>query len=137
VPQLATCVWVGYPNGSRPMRDVAGFPEVYGGTIPALIWHDFMAEATAGMRVVGFRSASYQIYADPLPPAPAPESAPSAAPSPVPEPASSPSSEPSPEPSPKPPPKPSPSPVPSPSPSPAEESQEAAASPIVDRSRDP
>jgi penicillin-binding protein 1A len=134
VPQLATCVWVGYPNGSRPMRDVAGFPEVYGGTIPALIWHDFMTEATARMRVVGFRSASYEIYADPLPPAPAPEPAPSSAPSPaVPEPASSPSSEPSPEPSPKP----STSPVPSPSPSPADESQEAAASPIVDRSRDP
>ena len=65
VPQLATCVWVGYPNGARPMRDVAGFPEVYGGTIPARIWHDFMTEATAGMPVAAFPPASYEIYADP------------------------------------------------------------------------
>ncbi len=65
VPQLATCVWVGYPQGARPMRDVAGFPEVYGGTIPARIWHDFMTEATAGMPVAGFPPASYEIYADP------------------------------------------------------------------------
>ncbi len=137
VPQLATCVWVGYPDGSRPMRDVAGFPEVYGGTIPARIWHDFMTEATSDMRVVGFRPASYAIYADPPPPAPSPEPVPSVAPSPtVSAPPPSPTPEPSPEPSPKPPPKPSPSPVPSPSPSPADESAGTAA-PIVDRSRDP
>jgi len=136
VPQLATCVWVGHPNGSRPMRDVAGFPEVYGGTIPALIWHDFMTEATAGMPVAAFPSASYEIYADPPTPAPSPEPVPSAAaPSSVPEPTSSPAPEPSAEPSPKPPPKPSSSPNPPPSPSPADESLEAAA--IVDRSRDP
>ena len=54
VPQLVTCVWVGYPDGARPMRDVDGVPEVYGGTIPATIWHEFMTEATEGMSVVGF-----------------------------------------------------------------------------------
>jgi 1A family penicillin-binding protein len=110
VPQLATCVWVGYPNGSRPMRDVAGFSEVYGGTIPALIWHDFMTEATEGMPVVGFPPASYEIYADPPPtsaPSPAPAGSPAAAshpPSPEPSvsPESSPSAEPPPEPSPSP-----------------------------------
>ena len=140
VPQLATCVWVGYPNESRPMRDVAGFSEVYGGTIPAQIWHDFMTEATTGMRVVGFRPGSYEIYADPPPPTPSPEPLPSAEPSPAtdPEPAPSPSPEPSPPPSPEPSPKPdpSPSPVPSPSPSAAAELEEPAA-PIVGRSRDP
>ena len=31
VPQLATCVWVGYPRAARPMRNVEGYPEVYGG----------------------------------------------------------------------------------------------------------
>ena len=142
VPQLATCVWVGYPNETRPMRDVAGFPEVYGGTIPALIWHDFMTEATAGMRLAGFPSVSYEIYADPPPPTPSPEPLPSAEASPAtePEPAPSPSPEPSPspspEPSPKPPPEPSPSSQPSPSPSAAADPEEPAA-PIVERSRDP
>jgi membrane peptidoglycan carboxypeptidase len=45
VPQLATCVWVGYPNRELPMDYVEGYAPVYGGTIPALIWHDFMAGA--------------------------------------------------------------------------------------------
>jgi penicillin-binding protein 1A len=143
VPQLATCVWVGYPKGTVPMRDVAGFLEVYGGTIPALIWHDFMTEATAGMPVVGFPSASYEIYADPAPPAPlSPSAVPSPAPSLVPEPSPSPSGKPSPSPetspSAEPSPKPSPSHVPSPSPSPAASAEpQAPAAPIVTRSRDP
>jgi len=127
VPQLATCVWVGYPQGARPMRDVAGVPEVYGGTIPARIWHDFMTEATAGMPVAGFPPASYEIYADPPPP-------PSLAPSPAAEPSSSPSPAPSAEPSPKP----SPSPAPSSSNSPAAPAEpQAPAAPLVSRSRDP
>jgi penicillin-binding protein 1A len=46
-PQLATCVWVGYPEGEIPMENVEGFPQVFGGSIPAEIWHDFMQEATA------------------------------------------------------------------------------------------
>jgi penicillin-binding protein 1A len=38
-------VWVGYPNGLRPMKtDFNGGP-VLGGTFPALIWHDFMTAA--------------------------------------------------------------------------------------------
>jgi penicillin-binding protein 1A len=45
VPQLATCVWVGYPNRELSMDYVEGYAPVYGGTIPALIWHDFMAGA--------------------------------------------------------------------------------------------
>ena len=138
VPQLATCVWVGYPNETRPMRDVAGFPEVYGGTIPALIWHDFMTEATAGMRLAGFPSVSYEIYADPPPPAPpSPEPAPSPVPRPTaPQPEPSPSAEPSP--SPEPPPEPSTSAVPSPSPSPAAaEDSPLAPATTFSRSRDP
>jgi penicillin-binding protein 1A len=119
VPQLVTCVWVGYPDGSRPMRDVEGFPEVYGGTIPAQIWHDFMAEATAGMPVAAFPPASYTSYEDP-PPLPTPS--PSAAPpppsaTPPPEPSTSPEPSPSEEPSPSS----SPSPTPQPSASPSSE----------------
>ena len=137
VPQLATCVWVGYPDGARPMRNVEGFPEVYGGTIPALIWHDFMTEATAGLPVAAFPPVSYEIYADPPPPPPSPVPAPSAVP-----PATSPQPEPSPSPEPsakpKPSPEPSASPMPSPSPSPAAaDESDAVAAPSVARSRDP
>ena len=137
VPQLATCVWVGYPNGARPMRNVEGFPEVYGGTIPALIWHDFMTEATAGLPVAAFPPVSYEIYADPPPPPPSPVPAPSAVP-----PATSPQPEPSPSPEPsakpKPTPEPSASPMPSPSPSPAAPGEpDVVAAPSATRSRDP
>jgi membrane peptidoglycan carboxypeptidase len=45
VPQLVTCVWVGYPHREEPMNYVEGYAPVYGGTIPALAWHDFMAGA--------------------------------------------------------------------------------------------
>jgi penicillin-binding protein 1A len=45
VPQLAACVWVGHPQAEIPLRNVAGFAEVVGGSIPARIWHDFMAPA--------------------------------------------------------------------------------------------
>jgi penicillin-binding protein 1A len=45
VPQLATCVWVGYPKAELPLLDLDGFAQVVGGSIPARIWHDFMAPA--------------------------------------------------------------------------------------------
>ena len=45
VPQLATCVWVGYPQAELPLLNLDGFPQVVGGSIPARIWHDFMAPA--------------------------------------------------------------------------------------------
>ena len=54
VPQLATCVWVGYPHREAPMNDVEGYSPVYGGTIPALIWHEFMRRALAGLPVASF-----------------------------------------------------------------------------------
>ena len=138
VPQLVTCVWVGYPDGARPMRDVEGVPEVYGGTIPATIWHEFMTEATEGMPVMGFPAASYDAYADPPAPEPSPvavPAAPSAAPSASAsaEPSPSPSSDPSPSAQPSPSAKPSPSPSPSAAPSPSEEP----ATPLGIRSRAP
>ncbi|MGI8407225.1 MAG: transglycosylase domain-containing protein, partial [Actinomycetota bacterium] len=54
VPQLAACVWVGYPEGAIPMLGVRGYPEVFGGSIPTDIWHDFMAEALGSMPVAPF-----------------------------------------------------------------------------------
>ena len=37
-----------------PMDDVEGYAPVYGGTIPALAWHDFMAAALANVPVEQF-----------------------------------------------------------------------------------
>ena len=54
VPQLVTCVWVGYPQGEIPMYGVEGYNGIFGGSIPAAIWHDFMAYATKDMPAVGF-----------------------------------------------------------------------------------
>jgi penicillin-binding protein 1A len=46
-PDLATTVWVGYPQAEIPMESVHGI-SVAGGTFPAEIWHRFMAPALAG-----------------------------------------------------------------------------------------
>jgi penicillin-binding protein 1A len=54
VPQLATCVWVGYPGGEIPLQNVEGVYQVAGGTLPAEIWHNYMGPATAGLPVVNF-----------------------------------------------------------------------------------
>ena len=44
-PQLTTAVWVGFPNKLVPMTsDYNGAP-VEGGTYPAIIWRNFMAQA--------------------------------------------------------------------------------------------
>jgi penicillin-binding protein 1A len=53
-PQLATCVWVGYPQGEIPLDSVEGVSPVFGGTIPAAIWHDFMTVAMQGKPVEEF-----------------------------------------------------------------------------------
>src|SRR5439155_21328607 len=44
-PQLAVAVWVGYPNGLRPMTSEYHGKPVAGGTFPALIWKSFMESA--------------------------------------------------------------------------------------------
>lgn len=53
-PQLATSVWVGHRSGSIPMYNDHNGGPVYGGTFPAEIFHDFMAEALRNMPVVNF-----------------------------------------------------------------------------------
>jgi penicillin-binding protein 1A len=83
-PQLTTCVWVGYPKGEISMHNVEGFPDVFGGSLPAEIWHDFMSKAMQGLPVESFPTPSFigydtqpQRIAPVAPPAP-----PSATPSP-------------------------------------------------------
>jgi penicillin-binding protein 1A len=58
VPQLATCVWIGYPHREQSLNYVEGYAPVYGGTIPAAIWHDFMSGALAHTPVQNFVTPS-------------------------------------------------------------------------------
>jgi penicillin-binding protein 1A len=46
-PNLATSVWVGYPDARVEMSSVHGI-SVAGGTFPAQIWHSFMSTADGG-----------------------------------------------------------------------------------------
>jgi membrane peptidoglycan carboxypeptidase len=62
-PQLATSVWVGFTPKPVPMRNQNGGRPVYGGTFPAMIFHDYMTAALAGAPVQSFPAA-------PPPPAP-------------------------------------------------------------------
>jgi penicillin-binding protein 1A len=54
VPQLATCVWVGYPKGEISLYNVEGVGEVAGGTLPAEIWQRYMSAAVANLPVKSF-----------------------------------------------------------------------------------
>src|SRR3954464_5143141 len=45
---LNTVVWVGYPKTTASMTSVPPYGEMFGGTAPALIWHDFMQTAAKG-----------------------------------------------------------------------------------------
>jgi penicillin-binding protein 1A len=101
VPQLVTCVWIGYPKGEIPMLGVEGYATMFGGDIPALIWHDFMLQATAHMKVESFATPSFAGYTG-GPPTPVPS----------PQPSITVTTRPTPSPSPT-----TPSPLPSPSPS--------------------
>jgi penicillin-binding protein 1A len=114
-PQLVTCVWMGYAEGQISMQNIEGYSAVFGGTLPALIWHDFMTEAMAGRRVIPFREPSFEGYS--LGP-PTPVASPTPSPSPTESPTQSPTESPSPSPTKSPSPSPSESPSPSPSPTP-------------------
>ncbi|MEY2454062.1 MAG: hypothetical protein QOD92_3636 [Acidimicrobiaceae bacterium] len=52
-PQLATAVWMGNPETVVPMNSVGGI-NVFGGTFPALVWHNFMVEAMTTVPIVQF-----------------------------------------------------------------------------------
>jgi penicillin-binding protein 1A len=59
VPQLATCVWVGYPKGEISLYNVEGVGEVAGGTLPAAIWHAYMSGAVGNLPVENFPDPGY------------------------------------------------------------------------------
>jgi penicillin-binding protein 1A len=44
-PKLTTAMWMGYADGARSMDGFRGLAQVTGGTIPAQLWHNFMAAA--------------------------------------------------------------------------------------------
>jgi membrane peptidoglycan carboxypeptidase len=60
-PQLVTAVWVGYPNGLRPMLTEYHGRAVAGGTFPAQIWKSFMESALTELHASPetFASAPY------------------------------------------------------------------------------
>jgi penicillin-binding protein 1A len=58
-PQLATAVWVGYPNKLTPMLTEYHGQAVAGGTFPAEIWRAFTQLALAGTPPESFPSYSY------------------------------------------------------------------------------
>jgi len=54
IPQLAACVWVGYPKAEIPLYNVEGYSAVFGGSLPAEIWRRFMSAAAANLPVQDF-----------------------------------------------------------------------------------
>ena len=59
-PQLSCAVWMGY-TPERSMTNVHG-RRVFGGTFPAMIWHDFMKAALADQPVLDFTKAAPPDY---------------------------------------------------------------------------
>jgi penicillin-binding protein 1A len=54
-PTLSTAVWMGYgDNQNTSLRNIRGVGSVYGGTIPAQVWHAFMAQALADVPATDF-----------------------------------------------------------------------------------
>ena len=53
-PVLSTAVWMGHMEGNVPMLGVRGVGQVAGGTLPARLWHDFMAVALKGVPATEF-----------------------------------------------------------------------------------
>ena len=57
-------MWVGYRSINKPLENIEGFGAVYGGTIPAQIWKDFMTTATrrAAARTTGPSPSIPMVY---------------------------------------------------------------------------
>jgi penicillin-binding protein 1A len=93
--QIVTCVWMGWPHGEIPLENIEGVPSVFGGTIPAKIWHDFMSVAMEGQTPETFDTPSFTGHTigpeTPFPvlPPPSPSASPSEEPSPTPSPSKS------------------------------------------------
>jgi membrane peptidoglycan carboxypeptidase len=58
--QLVTAVWVGHAATVTPLTDIPGFQSgVFGGTLPAQIFQQFMTQAMNGKPVVQFPAPAY------------------------------------------------------------------------------
>ena len=71
-PQLATAVWVGFPEAQIPMRNINGVARVTGGSFPARIWRDIMDHAQRPYPVADFPAAPIRPQLNPPPPPPPP-----------------------------------------------------------------
>lgn len=67
-PELSTSVWMGFADSQRPLTNIKGLARIYGGTLPAKTWHDFMASALEGKPATDFTPPA----APPPPPPPPP-----------------------------------------------------------------
>lgn len=66
-PTLSTAVWMGYADKPRPLYGIKGVSRVYGGTIPARTWKDFMTRALRDVPVTDFdKPAPIEPIADAL-----------------------------------------------------------------------
>ncbi|HEU5084635.1 MAG TPA: transglycosylase domain-containing protein [Acidimicrobiales bacterium] len=66
-PEYAAVVWVGRAEGNQPMDPVDG-EVVQGGTVPAMIWHDFMVAALADVPPTPFPEPDPELLSDTSPP---------------------------------------------------------------------
>ena len=57
-PTLSTAVWMGHPDANKTMANVHGVPHVVGGSLPAMIWKDFMLEAVKDVEPLPFTEAA-------------------------------------------------------------------------------
>jgi penicillin-binding protein 1A len=58
-PELAVAVWVGYPDRLRPMLYEFGGEPVAGGTLPALIWKEFVSSLEESDDAASFEAPPY------------------------------------------------------------------------------
>ena len=67
-PELSTSVWMGYADSQRPLVNVKGLARVFGGTLPAKTWHDFMNRALEGKPTSDFAPPAAPLVPPPPPP---------------------------------------------------------------------
>jgi len=53
-PELSTSVWMGYADSRKAMENIKGIAKVFGGTLPAATWKDYMSKALAGVPLSTF-----------------------------------------------------------------------------------
>jgi penicillin-binding protein 1A len=67
-PELSTSVWMGYADSRKALENIKGTARVYGGTLPAATWKDFMTAALNGVPLSTFPAPGRIIRATPAVP---------------------------------------------------------------------